>query len=234
MSDHQGEELGAKHCREIEAAIENAKAKGKLSTSISTSEILAALNRAYVGFQIAESLDLKITAVRNDQWERIADMCDELALELDRVDFLPAPPITAPVENIGVRQGNRWPNTKRGVKSTRKTAASLAQELRGIGAGYRCYIRPHAKAVAARRGGANQARENFFQAVIGVWEAFGGARVVPARTETGGPMAHFIITVLRPIFGDDTPAVSSLAAIVKRGRQPVASAKKTDLSADGQ
>jgi hypothetical protein len=213
-------EMDAEHCREIEAAIENGKAKGKLPNGISTSKILAALNKAYLQFQMADYLDPTITDEHRERWTRIKDLYGKLATELEEAKeedwFFPKPPITEPVSDI------------RNMRS--KDPALHAREMEEV-------CRRHAKslsdAVAARKGGKDQARENFFQAVLRIWEIVGGVRVEPSKhTPTGGPMAHFFFTVVRPIFGADTPALSSLAKIVKRGRsQPVTSVEKKEFDA---
>jgi hypothetical protein len=240
-------ELDAEHRRKIEAAIENAKKKGKLPNSVSAAKILEAVNSAFAEYQIDDSNDLTITKERREKWDQIAAMCENLAKEftgLSAVDFFPAPVIVEPVARAG-------------VKTTERTPDSFAQELRDIAGGYQRYTQPIAEQIANRKGGADQSRENFFQNVIAIWEAAGGTRVAPAKTDTGGPMAHFFLTAVKPIFRSQAPALSSLAAIVKRrpqatparwlrefresmakqkgmGDQPVASFAKIDLGTDGQ
>jgi hypothetical protein len=201
--------LDAKPRQDIEAAIDNAKQKGKLPRDASTAKILEAVNSAYAEYQISQHDDFTITKERRKKWAKIAKKCENLAKEftgLSANDFFPAPVIVEPVPRAG-------------LKSTERRPASFAKELRDIANGYRRYAQPIAKQIANRKGGADQSRENFFQNILEIWKFAGGARVQPAKTDTGGPMAHFFFAVVKPVFRSQKPALSSLAAIVKRRPQ---------------
>jgi hypothetical protein len=199
--------LDSKHRQEIEAAITDGIAKGKLSGDTSASEILEALNKAYFELQIAERLNPIVTANDRKRWTRILNLFDKLASELDEAKdywFFQRPPVTEPVPDV------------RNMKA--KNAASYARELQAMKENCQRHLESISTVITARRGRgpADQAREIFYQAVLDAWEDAGGVRV---ETKTDGPMMHFFFTVVRPIFGADTPVDSSLAAIVKRGRR---------------
>jgi hypothetical protein len=219
--------LDSKHRQEIEAAITDGIAKGKLSGDAPASEILEALDKAYFELQIAERLNPLVTAKDRKRWTRILNLFDKLASELDEAKdywFFQRPPVTEPVPDV------------RNMKA--KNAASYAQELQAMKENCRRHLESISTVITARRGRgrADQAREIFYQAVLDAWEHGGGKRTRPTK-ESGGPLWRFFHAVVEPIFTADTPALTSFEAIVERGlpaKPSVSSLGKAKLDADRQ
>jgi hypothetical protein len=128
--------LDSKHRQEIEAAITDAIAKGKLSGDTPASEILEALDKAYIELQIAERLSPMVTASDRKRWTRILKLVDRLIGELEEAKdywFFQRIPTTEPVPDVS--------NMKA------KDAASYARELRAM----RENCQRHLESISTRR-----------------------------------------------------------------------------------
>jgi hypothetical protein len=207
--------LNAEHRRKIETAIDDARARGKLTGAVPTSAILKVLDNAYFELQIGSSLDSMITTKDRKRWTRILKLFDKLASELDEAKdywFFQRPLVTEPVPDI------------RNMKA--KNAASYAQDLQAMRENCQQHLDSISTAITARLGDRDRARENFYWALFDAWEYDGGKLTLPTRDkrpikekETGNHLWRFFVAVVEPIFGPETPKPISFEAIVKRARQ---------------